>query len=73
MTRSSSIKYDPIAVSSESTVVSEFVEDTKTASAYQSEAQLEKEFIRLLQTQAYEYVPITTEHDLIANLRAQLE
>ncbi|MBX3067640.1 MAG: type I restriction endonuclease subunit R [Cryobacterium sp.] len=67
------IKYDPIAVSSESTVVAEYVPDAQTASAYQSEAALENEFIKLLQSQAYEYLPITSEAQLIANLRTQLE
>ncbi|KJL42018.1 Type I restriction enzyme EcoR124II R protein [Microbacterium ginsengisoli] len=66
-------KYDPIAVSAESTVVAEYIPDAQTASAYQSEAELEKEFIRLLQSQAYEYLPITSEAQLVANLRAQLD
>lgn len=66
-------KYDPIAVSAESTVVAEYVADDAGASAYQSEAALEREFIRLLESQAYEYLPITSEGQLVANLRAQLE
>lgn len=66
-------QYDPIAVSSESTVVAEFIPEAATATAYQSEADLEKEFIRLLQGQAYEYLPITSEAQLVANLRTQLE
>jgi type I restriction enzyme R subunit len=41
--------------------------------AYQSEADLERELIAQLQAQAYEYLPITTEAQLVANLRAQLE
>ncbi|GAA4486473.1 type I restriction endonuclease subunit R [Microbacterium panaciterrae] len=65
--------YDPIAISSESTVVAEYVADPLEATAYQSEADLEREIIRLLKSQAYEYLPITTEAQLIANLRAQLE
>ena len=64
--------YEPIAVSAESTVVAEFTPDVVDA-AYQSEADLEHEFIGLLQTQAYEYLPIRSEAQLIANLRAQLE
>lgn len=66
-------KYDPIAMSAESTVVAEYVPDPAQATAYQSEADLEREVIRLLQLQAYEYLPITTEAQLIANLRTQLE
>ena len=66
-------KYEPIAVSAESTVVAEYVPDAHQATAYQSEAALEQEMIRLLQTQAYEYLPVTSEDQLVANLRAQLE
>lgn len=66
-------RYNPIAVSSESTVVAEYVQDTAASSAYQSEADLERELVRLLQSQAYEYLPITSEPQLVANLRAQLE
>jgi type I restriction enzyme R subunit len=65
--------YDSIAVSSESTVVAEYVPDPSQADAYQSESALEKEMIRLLQEQAYDYLPITSETDLVANLRMQLE
>jgi len=65
--------YDPIAISTESTVVAEYVPDPVTQVTYQSESALEQEFIRLLESQAYEYLPITSEVHLIANLRAQLE
>jgi len=40
---------------------------------YQSEAELERDFIERLQAQAYEYLRIGSEADLIANLRRQLE
>lgn len=66
-------RYEPIAVSSESTVVAEFIPDAAADAAYQSEADLEREFIKLLQGQAYDYLPITTEAQLVANLRSQLE
>ena len=66
-------RYDPIAVSAESTVVSECTADPSGASAYQSEADLERQMIRLLEGQAYEYLPITSEAQLVANVRAQLE
>ncbi|MBM6622125.1 type I restriction endonuclease subunit R [Micrococcaceae bacterium RIT802] len=66
-------KYEPIAVSNESTVVAEYIPDTNTDTAYQSEAELENELIRLLQVQAYQYLPITSEQQLVANLRTQLE
>ena len=49
-------------------------EPVKTRSdSYQSEAALEKEFIRLLCEQGYEYLPIHSETELIANLRIRLE
>ena len=66
-------RIEPIAVSAESTVVAEFIPEPTSASAYQSEAELEAEFIKILQSQAYDYLPIRTEADLIANLRTQLE
>jgi len=65
--------YYPVAVSDESTVVAEFVPDENREKAYQSEAELEKDFIRQLQSQAYEYLTITSEPELIRNLRYQLE
>ena len=73
MNESPAVRYEPIAVSSESTVVTEFVPDAAGGPAYQSEADLEREFIRLLQGQAYDYLRITTETQLIVNLRTQLE
>jgi len=66
-------RFEPIALSSESTVVAEFEADPAEATRYQSEAELEAELIRLLGEQAYEYLPITSEADLVANLRTQLE
>jgi type I restriction enzyme R subunit len=73
VSESSAVRYEPIAASSESTVVAEFVPDAASATSYQSEADLERELIKLLQGQAYEYLPITTEGQLVANLRTQLE
>ncbi|MEB0001691.1 type I restriction endonuclease subunit R [Cryobacterium sp. 10S3] len=67
------LRYDPIAVSNESTVVAEYISDAKAEAAYQSEADLERELIRLLESQAYDHLPITSEAQLVANLRAQLE
>jgi type I restriction enzyme R subunit len=67
-------RYEPIALSSESTVVAEFVRPNEAREErYQSEAELERDFIERLQVQAYEYLRITSEADLIANLRRQLE
>ena len=66
-------QYNIIAESQEYTVVAEYDHVATPAEAYQSEADLEKEFIRLLGEQGYEYLPIHTEADLISNLRARLE
>lgn len=66
-------RYEPIAVSDESTVVAEFVPAGVREERYQSEAGLERALIEQLQAQAYDYLPITSEADLIANLRRQLE
>lgn len=66
-------KYNLVAESTQSTVVAEYVPDAKRVAHYQSEADLERAFIEQLKTQAYEYVTITSEIDLIVNLRQQLE
>ena len=66
-------QFNIIAESQEYTVVSEYDHVATPAESYQSEADLEKEFIRLLREQGYEYLPIHTEADLIRNLRSQLE
>src|SRR6218665_418067 len=66
-------RYNLVAESSQSTVVAEYVSDVKRASQYQSEAELENDFIKQLETQAYEYAAITSEDSLVINLRQQLE
>lgn len=64
--------FNIVAQTNESTVVTEY-ESVKTRSEnYQSEAELEKEFIRLLCEQGYDYVDIHLESDLINNLRSKL-
>lgn len=65
--------FNIITESSDATVVTEYIPVKTKSSAYQSEADLEKEFIRLLTEQSYEYMKIHQEEDLIANLRKQLE
>lgn len=68
-----SYRYEPIALSNESTVVAEFLPDGRVREeSYQSEAALESAFIRQLQAQAYEYLTLTSEQELVANLRRQL-
>ncbi len=66
-------KYNLVAENPQSTVVAEYVPDAVRVAHYQSEAELERAFIKQLETQAYEYVPITSEADLVLNLRRQLE
>lgn len=65
--------FNIVAQSSESTVVTEYKPQAKRSEAYQSEADLEKEFIRLLCELGYERLTIHKEADLIANLRTRLE
>jgi len=65
--------FNIVAQSSESTVVTEYKPQAKRSEAYQSEADLEQEFIRLLCELGYEHLTIHKEADLIANLRTQLE
>lgn len=65
--------YDLISENPESTVVAEFEGGYYSSAQYQSEAAMEEDFIKRLQRQAYEYINITTEAALIANLRCQLE
>ena len=65
--------FNIVAETSENTVVTEYEPVKKRSDSYQSEAELEQEFIRLLCEQGYEYLPIHTEKDLIANLRKKLE
>ncbi len=64
--------FNIVAATSENTVVTEYTPVQSRSNAYQSEAELEKEFIRILGEQGYEYLPIHTEAELIANLRRKL-
>lgn len=65
--------FNIVAETSENTVVTKYEPVKARSSNYQSETELEKEFIRMLTEQGYEYLQIHTEKDLIANLRTQLE
>lgn len=66
-------KYNLVAENPESTVVSDYRAEYRTEKEYQSEADLERAFIKLLTEQAYDYLPIHTEAELVENLRRQLE
>lgn len=65
--------FNIVAETTENTVVTEYEPAKKRSDAYQSEAALEAEFIKLLVEQGYTYLPIHTEQDLIKNLRERLE
>ena len=65
--------FNIVAQTTENTVVTEYEPVRRRSDAYQSEAELEQEFIRLLTEQGYEYLPIHTEKDLVSNLRTRLE
>lgn len=65
--------FEIIASSSENTVVAEYTPEQRKSTDYQSEAELERDFIDRLVSQGYEYLPIKCEQDLIDNLRLQLE
>ena len=67
------ISFNVVASTSEDTVVATYEPSKVRSDSYQSEAELEKEFIRLLCEQGYTYLPLHTEDELIANLRSQLE
>jgi len=69
-------RYNLVAENLQSTVVAEYpksVYKVQDSAFYQSEAELERVFIKQLETQAYEYLTITSEDELILNLRKQLE
>ena len=73
MSESSPRVYGSIVMSDQGTVVAEYAPADSRCEDYQSEAALEREFIRILESQAYEYLPIHRERDLVVNLRRQLE
>ena len=66
-------KYNVVMEMKNATVVSEYEPEKKRSDAYQSEAALEKEFIRMLTEQGYDYLEIHDSETLVNNLRTQLE
>ena len=66
-------QYNIIAENDEYTVVSDYEGYEFGRDRYQSEAMLEKDFIKTLTEQGYEYLPIHEEKDLVDNLRVQLQ
>ena len=65
--------FNIVAETNQNTVVTEYEPVKARSESYESEAALEKEFIRLLGEQGYIYLPIHSEAELIANLRERLE
>ena len=66
--------YKTIAESNNFIVLDKYTQEWKVAESYQSEGDLEREFIQDLQNQGYEYLPgLNTPEALLINLRVQLQ
>lgn len=50
--------FEIVASSTENTVVAEYTPEKRKSTDYQSEAELEKDFINCLVSQGYEYITI---------------
>ena len=66
-------KYNIVFEMNKSTVVAEYEPLKKKSDSYQSEAALEKEFVKMLTEQGYEYLRVHDADGLVNNLRTQLE
>ena len=66
-------RYNIIAENDDYTIVSDYEAAYRTSEKYQTEAQLERDLIKALTEQGYEYLNIHTEQDLVENLRVQLQ
>ncbi len=63
-----------IAESKNFIVLDKYTQEWRVAESYQSEGDLEREFIQDLQNQGYEYLPdLNTPEALLANVRVQLQ
>ena len=66
--------YTTVAESKNFIVLDKYIKNLAVSDCYQSEADLEREFIADLRSQGYEYLPeIKTSAAMLANARAQLE
>ncbi|NLW72870.1 MAG: type I restriction endonuclease subunit R, partial [Chloroflexi bacterium] len=64
----------PIAESNSFIVLDKYTQEWKVAESYQSEYDLEREFIQDLQNQGYEFLPgLNNPEALLANVRVQLQ
>ena len=67
-------EFSPIAESNNFIVLDKYSKEWKVAESYQSESDLEREFIQDLVNQGYEYLPsLNTPEALLANVRVQLQ
>jgi type I restriction enzyme R subunit len=67
-------EYKTIAESNNFIVLDKYTKEWKVSESYQSEYDLEREFIQDLQNQGYEYAPgLNTLDKLLANVREQLQ
>ena len=66
-------KYNVVMEMNNSTVVTEYEPLKRKSDSYQSETALEKEFIKMLTEQGYDYLTIHDSETLMKNLRKQLE
>ena len=66
-------QYNIIAENEDYTIVSDYQTIYRKSDKYQTEAQLEKDLIKNLTEQGYDYLPIHKEQDLVDNLRVQLQ
>lgn len=68
------IEYKAIAESNTFIVLDKYSKEWRVADSYQSESDLEREFIADLVNQGYEFLPaLTTPEALLANVRVQLQ
>ena len=61
------MNYNVVAATNEDTVVATYEPSKVRSDSYQSEAELEKEFIRLLCEQGYTYLPLHTDKNRIGS------
>jgi len=67
-------EYKTVAESNNFIVLDKYTQEWKVAESYQSEGDLEREFIQDLKNQGYEYLPgLNTPKALLANVRVQLQ
>ena len=66
-------EYGLVSENNGSTVVAEYAGLKRKDTSYQSEAQLEEEFIQTLKDEGYEYLIFNSEGELVNNLRSKIE